>query len=59
MRKPILPAEVPESERELVLLAGRAKPLVIACDIFLRSIAITNAWRTRKSSNGATLVLKA
>ena len=31
-------------------MAGRARPLVIACDIFLRSIAITSAWRTRTSS---------
>jgi hypothetical protein len=31
----------------------------MACDIFLRSIAITSAWRTRTSSNGATLVLNA
>jgi hypothetical protein len=33
--------------------------LVSACDSFLRSSAITSAWRTRTSSSGGTLVLMA
>ena len=41
------------------LVAGLASPLVTTCDHLVRSIAMTSAWRTRASSNGATLVLNA
>src|SRR5262249_60202974 len=41
------------------LVAGFERPLVMTWDHLGRSSAITRAWRTRASSNGATLVLKA
>jgi hypothetical protein len=41
------------------LRAGRDRPLVAACGDFLRSSAMTSGWRTRTSSNGGVLVLKA
>ena len=57
-QRAVVPALHP---RTIAIRIGRglARPLVSACDIFLRSSAITSAWRTRTSSNGGTLVLKA